>query len=84
MNNFGGLVMISEYDSWNQGPIYAENILILRKSLYKHNIEILLHEIFLVFVKQKDKTADLDAKWKHCAITQEPLREPIMACELGR
>ncbi|XP_062575719.1 replication termination factor 2-like [Saccostrea cucullata] len=34
--------------------------------------------------EQKDKTADLDAKWKHCAITQEPLREPIMACELGR
>ncbi|KAK3091639.1 hypothetical protein FSP39_021444 [Pinctada imbricata] len=34
--------------------------------------------------EQKDKTADLDAKWKHCAITQEPLREPVMACELGR
>ncbi|XP_011418301.3 replication termination factor 2 [Magallana gigas] len=34
--------------------------------------------------EQKDKTADLDAKWKHCAITQEPLREPIMACELGK
>lgn len=34
--------------------------------------------------EQKDKTADLAAKWKHCAITQDPLREPIMACELGR
>lgn len=34
--------------------------------------------------EQKDKTADLVAKWKHCAITQEPLRQPIMACELGR
>ncbi|XP_060590696.1 replication termination factor 2-like [Ruditapes philippinarum] len=34
--------------------------------------------------EQKDKTADLAAKWKHCALTQDPLREPIMACELGR
>lgn len=34
--------------------------------------------------EQKDKTADLAAKWKHCAITQDPLRKPVMACELGR
>ncbi|XP_053395259.1 replication termination factor 2-like [Mercenaria mercenaria] len=34
--------------------------------------------------EQKDKTADLAAKWKHCAITQDQLREPVMACELGR
>lgn len=34
--------------------------------------------------EQKDKTADLAAKWKHCAITQEPLQQPVMACELGR
>ncbi|XP_052257451.1 replication termination factor 2-like [Dreissena polymorpha] len=34
--------------------------------------------------EQKDKAADLAARWKHCAISQEPLREPVMACELGR
>uniref|UniRef100_A0A0L8FN82 Replication termination factor 2 n=1 Tax=Octopus bimaculoides TaxID=37653 RepID=A0A0L8FN82_OCTBM len=28
--------------------------------------------------------ADLAAKWKHCAISQEPLRSPIMSCEFGR
>ncbi|KAL3867831.1 hypothetical protein ACJMK2_040677 [Sinanodonta woodiana] len=34
--------------------------------------------------EEKDKNADLVAKWKHCAISQEPLRPPMMACELGR
>ncbi|KAG8201588.1 hypothetical protein JTE90_011254 [Oedothorax gibbosus] len=34
--------------------------------------------------EQKDKNAENAAKWKHCAITQEPLRKPIVACELGR
>ncbi|XP_014788371.1 replication termination factor 2 [Octopus bimaculoides] len=34
--------------------------------------------------EQKDKMADLAAKWKHCAISQEPLRSPIMSCEFGR
>ncbi|XP_046372462.1 replication termination factor 2-like [Haliotis rufescens] len=34
--------------------------------------------------EQKDKAADLVAKWKHCALSQERLVEPIMACELGK
>ena len=34
--------------------------------------------------EQKDKNSELIAKWKHCAITQEQLRQPIMACELGK
>ncbi|XP_072045981.1 replication termination factor 2-like [Amphiura filiformis] len=34
--------------------------------------------------EQKDKHMERMAKWLHCAITQEPLREPIVACELGR
>lgn len=34
--------------------------------------------------EQKDKNAETAAKWKHCAITQDPLRKPIVACELGR
>ncbi|KAK8774149.1 hypothetical protein V5799_011319 [Amblyomma americanum] len=34
--------------------------------------------------EQKDKDAEAVAKWKHCAITQEELRQPIVSCELGR
>nr|XP_039249720.1 replication termination factor 2-like [Styela clava] len=34
--------------------------------------------------EQKDKNADLVAKWKHCALSNEILIEPIVACELGR
>lgn len=30
-----------------------------------------------------DKNFELNAKWFHCAITQEPLRAPIVSCELG-
>ncbi|XP_078586839.1 replication termination factor 2-like [Branchiostoma floridae x Branchiostoma japonicum] len=33
--------------------------------------------------EQKDKNADMVAKWQHCALSQEPLRPPIMACEMG-
>lgn len=42
----------------------------------------------LVKLKKKPEQADKHmarmAKWLHCAITQEPLREPIVTCELGR
>lgn len=34
--------------------------------------------------EQKDKMADLAFKWRNCAISQEVLVQPIMACELGR
>ncbi|PVD23278.1 hypothetical protein C0Q70_16544 [Pomacea canaliculata] len=34
--------------------------------------------------EQKDKAADLAFRWRHCAISQEVLVQPIMACELGR
>lgn len=30
-----------------------------------------------------DKNFELNAKWFHCAITQDPLRAPIVSCELG-
>lgn len=30
-----------------------------------------------------DKNFELNAKWFHCAITQEPLRAPVVSCELG-
>ncbi|XP_056292390.1 replication termination factor 2 [Pseudoliparis swirei] len=31
-----------------------------------------------------DKHAESAAKWKHCALSQEILRRPIIACDLGR
>lgn len=34
--------------------------------------------------EQIARDVEIDAKWKHCALSQEPLRPPIMACELGR
>nr|CAG4641902.1 EOG090X0ACT [Eurycercus lamellatus] len=34
--------------------------------------------------EQKDKDSELYCKWRLCASTQEPLRAPIVACELGR
>jgi len=34
--------------------------------------------------EQKDKNAETVAKWKHCAISQDPLHKPIVSCELGK
>ncbi|XP_071807928.1 replication termination factor 2-like [Asterias amurensis] len=34
--------------------------------------------------EQVDKNMERMAKWLHCSITQERLRQPVMACELGR
>ncbi|VDL19661.1 unnamed protein product [Hymenolepis diminuta] len=37
--------------------------------------------------KQKEKVGKIAAdaaKWKHCALSQQPLRQPIVACQLGR
>lgn len=34
--------------------------------------------------EQKDKTEDLIAKWKHCALSSNKLSPPIVSCELGR
>ena len=33
---------------------------------------------------QKDQDSVRLYKWQHCALTQEPLDKPIVACELGR
>ncbi|CAL8354957.1 replication termination factor 2 [Gadus morhua] len=35
-------------------------------------------------VEKVDKNAELFAKWKYCALTQEKLKRPIITCELGR
>ncbi|XP_071965593.1 uncharacterized protein [Antedon mediterranea] len=41
----------------------------------------------LVRTKKKPEQAQKEfervAKWRHCSITQEPLRQPIVACQLG-
>jgi hypothetical protein len=34
--------------------------------------------------EQVDKDAEIAAKWRHCALTQQPLVPPIICCELGR
>ena len=34
--------------------------------------------------EQKDKDFDRLHRWSNCALTQEPLRRPIIACQLGR
>lgn len=34
--------------------------------------------------EQKDKDSERLFKWQHCHLTQEPLRKPIAACQLGR
>ncbi|XP_058488590.1 replication termination factor 2 [Solea solea] len=35
-------------------------------------------------VEKVDRNAELAAKWKHCALSQEKLRQPIVSCDLGR
>lgn len=34
--------------------------------------------------EQKDPDSVRSYKWQHCALTQEPLSKPVVACELGR
>jgi len=36
------------------------------------------------FFLQVDKNAEMVARWNYCALSQEKLRQPIVACELGR
>jgi len=42
----------------------------------------------LVKLKKKPEQKDVDGhrlyKWQHCALTQEPLAKPVVACEMGR
>lgn len=35
-------------------------------------------------VEKVDKNAELAAKWKYCALSQERLKRPIVSCDLGR
>ncbi|XP_065175397.1 replication termination factor 2-like [Sycon ciliatum] len=41
----------------------------------------------MIRVKKKkallERDVELDIKWKKCALTGEPLREPVVSCELG-
>lgn len=34
--------------------------------------------------EQKDKDMARNANWTTCSITQQPLEEPIVTCELGK
>jgi len=33
--------------------------------------------------EQLSKETELSVKWQHCAVSQEPLRQPVVACRLG-
>ncbi len=33
---------------------------------------------------QKDRAAEMSFRWRHCALSQAPLQEPVVACEMGR
>lgn len=43
-----------------------------------------LTERILFLSSQVDKDAELVAQWNYCTLSQEILRRPIVACELGR
>uniref|UniRef100_A0A1L8DD62 Replication termination factor 2 n=1 Tax=Nyssomyia neivai TaxID=330878 RepID=A0A1L8DD62_9DIPT len=34
--------------------------------------------------EQKDKESEMQFRWRHCALTQQPLQQPIVMCGLGR
>ncbi|KAK7069749.1 Protein RTF2 [Halocaridina rubra] len=34
--------------------------------------------------EQKDKNSERLYRWRHCAVSQAPLKSPIVACEMGR
>uniref|UniRef100_A0A8C6SN87 Replication termination factor 2 n=1 Tax=Neogobius melanostomus TaxID=47308 RepID=A0A8C6SN87_9GOBI len=35
-------------------------------------------------VEKVDKSAEMAARWKYCALSQEKLKRPIVSCELGK
>ena len=39
---------------------------------------------FVSHLPQKDKNSERLYRWQHCAVSQAPLRHPVVACELGR
>jgi len=34
--------------------------------------------------EQKDKAAEQSYRWQHCALSQAPLQQPVVVCEMGR
>ncbi|KAJ3266629.1 hypothetical protein HDU77_011377 [Chytriomyces hyalinus] len=44
------------------------------------------HELVTLKAKAErpDKDSQTEARWQRCALSKEPLREPIVACRLGR
>ena len=47
---------------------------------FDHSLMILWR--FFVLCFQKDVDSARKYKWEHCALTQEPLQKPVVACEL--
>lgn len=44
----------------------------------------LTYILISVLILQKDKDAERSFKWRNCALSQQPLQEPVVACGLGR
>ena len=41
--------------------------------------------VFTAYIRiQADKDMELQARWKYCALSGEELKQPVVACELGR
>ena len=49
----------------------------------KHNPYLpVCFQYFFIYFLQKDVDSARLYKWAHCALTQEPLQKPVVACEL--
>lgn len=58
------------------------NISLFEPVVHSEPIFVILPCIYTSF--QVDKNAEMIAKWKYCALSQEKLKRPIVACEMGR
>lgn len=62
-----------------------QNLTLVNIILMCYRRSYMAYSFLMVFLhKQVDKNAELAAKWKYCALSQEKLRRPIVSCELGR
>ncbi|KAF4802466.1 hypothetical protein TURU_025215 [Turdus rufiventris] len=72
--------------SREQGQEEREQLRLGRGAQGGNQQEFLLGESArgLELPREVDKVAELVARWFYCALSQEKLRRPIVACELGR
>lgn len=69
----------------NVVAVSFQNLTLVSIILMCYRRSYMAYSFLMVFLhKQVDKNAELAAKWKYCALSQEKLRRPIVSCELGR